>query len=232
MSFSKSFHERSRQNRMILAAVAVIIIIAIIAAGIGWAMRPPQPPPLPEDAAKTQPADAGQGSNQSSVDIKGEAMSHSKPLSIRIPAMDLPETKLVHLGQNPDGTIKVPLGANTNEPAWYKLGPAPGQIGPAILMGHAVDENNEPSIFFKLSSLRAGDKVYIPREDGQTAIFTITKVQTFAKSQFPTELVYGSTDHSALRLVTCGGLGEGTQLGEYTQNVIAFAELTGSEPTQ
>lgn len=229
MILSRNFFQRRRQKRLILAAVAVVIILGAAAIVIGWSLRPPQPPALPENAAQAPKPDP----SASMVDIEGgAALSYSKPASIRIPAMDLPATELMHLGQNPDGTVKVPLGPNTNEPAWYNLGPAPGQIGPAVLMGHAVDENNDPSIFFKLSSLRAGHKVYVPREDGITAIFTITKVKTFPKKQFPTELVYGLTDHAAIRLVTCGGLGEGTQLGEYTQNVVAFGKLTGSQPAR
>lgn len=228
MSFSDRLHERSRRNRMILAAIVVLIIIAAGTVAVGWSLRAPEPPPLPENAAKKESQKPKQASGKSTVE--GKALSYSKPLSIRVPAMDLPATKLMHLGKNPNGTVKVPLGANTNEPAWYKLGVAPGQLGPAIFMGHSVDENNEPSIFFKLSSLRAGDKVYIPREDGKTAIFSITKVKTFPKKQFPTELVYGLTNYAAIRLVTCGGLGDDTKLGEYSQNVIAFGKLTGTQP--
>lgn len=228
MSLSRSFSNKRRQSQMILAAVAVLIIISIIAVGVGLAMRPPQPPPLPENAAKTQAPK--QDSNPSAVEVSGPSMPYSKPSAIRIPAIGLKSTPLLHYGQNPDGTVRVPLGAQTNEPAWYKLGPAPGQIGPAMIMGHVVDENNQPSIFYKLSALRKGDKVFIPRKDGQTAIFKITKVKTFPKNDFPTEMVYGPTDYSSLRLVTCGGLGGNVQLGEYSQNVIAFGKLTGKKP--
>lgn len=225
MKIFQGLSQRSRQNRLILAAIVILIIFGVTAGAIGWSMRPPELPAPPDNAAtETMP-------NKSTNEATGPSLSYSKPKSIRIPAMDLPATKLMHLGQNPNGTVKVPLGKNTNEPAWYDLGPAPGQIGPAMLMGHSVDENNDPSIFFNLSKLRSGDKVYIPREDGKTAIFTITGVKTFDKNKFPTDMIYGPTNHSAIRLVTCGGLGDDTQLGEYTQNVIAFGKLTGSQPS-
>jgi hypothetical protein len=35
--------------------------------------------------------------------------------------------------------------------AWYRLGPAPGQVGPALIVGH-VDTKRSVAVFFFLSS--------------------------------------------------------------------------------
>ncbi len=49
---------------------------------------------------------------------------------------------------------------------------------------------------------------------------------TYAKSDFPTDAVYGDIDHAGLRLITCGGaFDEAT--GNYRSNVVVFARLTG-----
>ena len=51
-------------------------------------------------------------------------------------------------------------------------------------------------------------------------------VRRFRKSQFPTRLVYGNTDHAALRLITCGGPFDSA--GHYRDNVVVLASLVAS----
>jgi hypothetical protein len=60
-------------------------------------------------------------------------------------------------------------------------------------------------VFFRLGSLRRHDRVLVSRADNTVAIFEVDNVQRFRKTHFPTKLVYGDTDHAALRLITCGG---------------------------
>ena len=53
-----------------------------------------------------------------------------------------------------------------------------------------------------------------------------TRVTRVPKHAFPTEQVYGYTDHAALRLITCGG----TYLEKrhrYLENVVVYARLDG-----
>ncbi len=49
---------------------------------------------------------------------------------------------------------------------------------------------------------------------------------TYAKSDFPTDAVYGDIDHAGLRLITCGGFFD-EDTGDYEDNVVVFAELVG-----
>ena len=58
-------------------------------------------------------------------------------------------------------------------------------------------------------------------------MFTVDRVAEYAKAAFPTGEVYGGLDHSALRLVTCGGQFDRYRR-EYLGNVIAFATLTST----
>lgn len=225
MSLVSRLQQITRRSRLVLAGTVVFAVLGVGAVAAGIAFLPPEAPTPPESAA-----DKGASSGEDSLDIEGPVMPYSKPVLLKIPKLGI-NSNLIHLGKNPDGTIAVPLGDNTNKPAWYKNSPAPGQVGPTIIEGHLVDENNNPSIFFELGNLRPGDKVEVPREDGKTAIFEITSVETFDKNSFPTKRVYGFKDHAAIRLITCGGAFN-PQLDRYPKNIIAFGELTGQAPTR
>jgi hypothetical protein len=55
------------------------------------------------------------------------------------------------------------------------------------------------------------------------AVFAVDDVRHFRKSRFPTKLVYGDTDHAALRLITCGGPFD--PQGHYRDNIVVLASL-------
>ena len=123
------------------------------------------------------------------------------------------------LGLQKDGTLEVPPGAF---PAgWFTGAPTPGELGPAIIVGHVRFET--PGVFARLTDLRRDDEINVARKDGSTAEFRVTRVEHFAKAAFPTKKVYGNIDHAGLRLITCGGLDADTN--KFDENVVVFAEL-------
>jgi sortase (surface protein transpeptidase) len=126
------------------------------------------------------------------------------------------------LGLNFDGSVQVPSG--TTQPGWFDLGPTPGQVGSAVLLGH-VDSYRGPGVFFQLRTLAAGDQVDVDLADGDTAQFTVDSVEQFSKQAFPSQRVYGSHGSSDLQLVTCGGVFD-HQTGGYLSNVVVFTSLT------
>ncbi|HET6193906.1 MAG TPA: class F sortase, partial [Trebonia sp.] len=79
------------------------------------------------------------------------------PVALTIPAIGV-QTKLVDLGVTNAGTLQVP--ASTAVAGWYTGGPRPGAVGPAVIAGH-IDSRVGPGIFFRLSQLRPGDRVYV-----------------------------------------------------------------------
>jgi hypothetical protein len=66
----------------------------------------------------------------------------------------------------------------------------------------------------------------VGRADGTLAVFTVTGVRMYSKDEFPTAAVYGPVPDAELRLITCGGIFDGS-LGSYLSNVVVFARLTG-----
>jgi Sortase domain len=168
-----------------------------------------------------------------STATQGPELARSLPISISIPAIGV-SSRLLYVGLNPDGTIQVPPLDDppfTNEAAWYKYSPTPGQLGPSIIEGHVDSSDAGPSVFFRLGALEPGDLVYITLADRQVAVFRITGVRLYLKDQFPTSTVYGNTDYAGLRLITCGGSFD-EQSRHYRSNVVAFASLVSSHPAQ
>ena len=151
----------------------------------------------------------------------GPILSASPPTAIDIPSIGVRTSNLVDLGLAADGSLQAPR--DFSSVGWYAAGPSPGELGPAILGGH-VDSHNGPAIFYRLGALRPGAKVAVSRKDGSTATFRVDRVQRFPKDHFPTALVYGSTNRSELRLITCGG-SFNQKTGHYVDNVVAFAHL-------
>ena len=146
-------------------------------------------------------------------------MPRSVPVRVRIPAIGV-DSRLMSLGLQDDDTIEVPPQAF---PAgWYTGAPTPGELGPAILVGH-VHYDDSDGVFADLRRLRPGDEVVVGRKDGRSAVFQVTRVRHYAKDRFPTAKVYGDIDHAGLRLITCGG--HDLVSGRYEDNVIAFARL-------
>ena len=146
----------------------------------------------------------------------------SPPVAVAIPALGV-TADVVRLGLQEDGSMEVPAGAELA--GWYEQGPTPGEIGPAVLAAH-VDWADEPGVFQDVAALEPGDDVLVTRADGTTADFRVARVVSYPKTRFPTDAVYGDLDRPGLRLITCGGEFDEAS-GDYADNVVVFAELTG-----
>lgn len=152
--------------------------------------------------------------------------ARSVPLTLSIAAIGVSVALGAPLGLDADGTVQVPTG--TQQPGWFRLGPTPGEIGSAVILGH-VDSYLGPGVFFQLRTLATGDQVDVGLSDGVTAQFTVNAVAMYSKQQFPAQRVYGSHGASALQLVTCGGVFD-HQTGSYLSNIVVYTSLTAVIP--
>jgi sortase (surface protein transpeptidase) len=139
---------------------------------------------------------------------------------LRIPAIGL-DVPVSEVGLNSDDTIQVP--DSFTEPAWYRLGPSPGQAGSAVILGH-VDSYRGPAVFFRLRALLPGDLVEVTLANGVIVQFVVRSVAEYLKADFPDRLVYGSHGYSGLQLVTCGGVFN-TATRHYLSNVVVYTSL-------
>lgn len=154
-------------------------------------------------------------------------VQRSAPVALRIPVLRL-AVPVSALGTNADGTVQVPTDYQL--PGWFRLGPAPGQLGSAVILGH-VDSYDGPAVFFRLRSLRPGDRVEVESADGTLSTFAVRAVETYLKRDFPARLVYASHGYSALQLVTCGGEFDARRRS-YLSNVVAFTALVQTRPAR
>jgi sortase (surface protein transpeptidase) len=152
-------------------------------------------------------------------------LGRSVPVHLDIPAIGV-STPLMALGLNGDGTVAVPPLRPDAPAGWYRHLASPGEVGPAVILGH-VDTAAGPAVFYRLRDLRPGDTIRVRRTDGSTAMFAVDHLAQYPKSAFPANAVYGSVDHPALRLVTCGGVFDAIH-GEYRGNLTVYATLTAT----
>jgi sortase (surface protein transpeptidase) len=219
-------------QRVLVTMGVLALSIALVAFVVVLNSRPPRservlPPPNTElTKAKSNPKKSQSpilpppggvaGSNVDLSHVSSEA-TFADPTALRIPAIGL-QTTVVALGRNPDGSAAVPSA--TTFTGWYDLGPVPGEIGPAVIIGH-VDSYTGPGVFFNLKSLLPGDIITVI--DGSAPVsFRIQQVVTYAKDDFPTDEVFGPTPDAELRLITCGGPFD-RAIGHYEDNVVVYA---------
>jgi LPXTG-site transpeptidase (sortase) family protein len=151
-----------------------------------------------------------------------EPLPRSVPRFVRIPGIGV-DAPVMKVGLDADGSVQVPpLGAH-NLAGWYRSGPAPGQRGPAVILGH-VDSKTGISVFYRLRDLHAGDRVYVTLADKKVAAFVVDGLQKVAKDAFPTASVYGQAGYPSLRLITCGGPFD-QATGHYLDNIVVYAHL-------
>jgi len=149
-------------------------------------------------------------------------LRRSIPTRVSIPALEV-RADVVEVGRADDGSIATPPGDPVRQTGWYGFGPAPGELGTAVIVGH-VDTKTEPAVFARLASVAPGKLVEVSRQDGRVATFAVDSVESFPKTAFPVDRIFLPADRPRLALVTCGGRWIGGELG-YSDNVIVFATL-------
>ncbi len=228
-----------------LASVSLLAAGAVL---VGFGLDRPGPPPQPPAASvaaapSTAPSSAGPSSasrssatpsralrshvptpdTARSASAVGPFLNASRPTRLDVRSIGLSSTNFVPLQVLRDGTLSVPVDAD--QVGFYAAGATPGQLGSAVLAAHVDTASGREGAFYRLGAVRDGDQIRVTRADGTTPVFTVDRVQAFAKSAFPTAAVYESDLASAqLRLITCGGPLDGD--GTYRDNVVVFAHLT------
>ena len=125
-----------------------------------------------------------------------------------------------------EGAMEVPSG--TVDVAWFALGPQPGQKGSAVIGGHFGIENGVPFVFYNLSKLKAGDKVYIIDDKGDTLTFVVNTSTLFAANADATNVFTSSDGLAHLNLITCEGIWNEIS-GEYPDRTVVFTTQVSSE---
>jgi Sortase domain len=194
---------------VVVAGGALVLIPVSAALTSASSPEPPDPTPTRPTAIASPVTGA---SWHTSASVVGFEPRHLSIETLGVSA------EVVPIGLSPDGVLDPPDDAA--DVGWYSESSKPGEIGPAVLVGH-LDSRTGPAVFARLSQLSEGDVITAEGTNESRATFTVSSVVSFPRDQFPSDAVYGATPDPQLRLITCGGpyrKGQG-----YEQNVVVTA---------
>jgi sortase (surface protein transpeptidase) len=123
------------------------------------------------------------------------------------------------LGLDPQGALAVPSTAGGL--GWWADGPRPGETGAAVVVGH-VDLDGRRGVFARLAGATPGTLVEVQSGSRGPVRYRVTRVDRYAKTSFPSSVVYRPSAEAELRLVTCGGRFD-PRTGHYEDNVVVQA---------
>jgi hypothetical protein len=147
------------------SAVLLVAAVAVAATAVGGA-----------SALTTPPSRSSEPAHDAVQDIVEVGLGRSVPVRIMIPSIDV-DAEVVPLGLD-GGELAAPPDAT--RAGWYERGTSPGELGSAVIVGHAVPERLPgPAVFAQLDRVTPGDRIRVVREDGAVASFTVDRVKDF-----------------------------------------------------
>lgn len=143
----------------------------------------------------------------------------SPPDRVRIPALSV-DAPVSPVGIAGDGEVEVPADVTTV--GWYRFGPAPGQPGSSVLVGHVDDYRQGVGALARIGDLNPGDAVEVADENGTVSTFTVVAREQWNKADTPLDRLFDRGGSARLVLLTCGGDFDDARL-EYTDNIAVTA---------
>ena len=145
----------------------------------------------------------------------------SPPAELLIPALNV-HRAVEGVGASRSGVMNLPV--NAWNAGWYNRGPIPGAPGDAVIEGHA-GYPDQPMIFGKLATLRAGDQIVVVLADKSQRLFVVVSTSSVPVGFAPPGLgsPYGAP---RLTLITCSGDFDDTSK-TYSKRLVLQASYAG-----
>ncbi|GAB3853294.1 hypothetical protein GCM10028801_05680 [Nocardioides maradonensis] len=193
----------TRQQLVVLGGVAAMAVaVLLLAPLVGSRDQAPDnrtmPTAMEHKAAPQQ---------RSMVDVSRtwNTTHRVRPRSLAFGAAGV-KVRLDQVRMTPAGTLGTPSAGRA---AWFSQGAAPGQRGPAVIVGDAS------GVFARLDRAHRGDRFTTVRSDGSVIRFVVDAVASVDAAHFPSQRVYGASLKPLARLISYD-----TATG---RNVIVFA---------
>lgn len=147
------------------------------------------------------------------------------PVRLIIPSIHLDAT-IEAVGQDAQGYAGVPQ--NSQNVAWYNVGPAPGEQGNAVISGH-LDDKVGPAVFWHLGKVKVGDTVTVVDQSGVERTFKVLEVAIYPYKEAPLHKIFGFDLEYDLNLITCTGVWN-HKTHTYAQRLIVYTRLVPPTP--
>ncbi|WP_068925270.1 class F sortase [Planobispora rosea] len=146
----------------------------------------------------------------------------AEPVALVVPRAGV-NAPITWIGPAHDGVLDAPPLRRADLVGWDRSGPAPGEAGPAVIVGH-LDTRTGPAVFARLPGVARGDAVAVVRSDGTVVVFRVSSVERARKEAFPVSRVYRVRPYPTIRLVTCGGRYDHKRQS-YEDNLIVYGDF-------
>lgn len=213
------------RSRLLLVASAVLLL-AVLVAWLAWperdgsadleAVAPVASTTTTSTTAATTPVEDDPTTTTGTTTPAPPPIT--APVRLRIPAIDV-DASIVPVALAPDGQMEVPPATDVG---WYRLGPAPGAVGSAVLAAH-VDLAGQRGAFFDLRSVPVGAEVLV-EGDGRTQRYVVSFREQEAKDTVQLDRYFTTEGPTRLTLITCGGAFD-RSARHYDDNIIITALL-------
>lgn len=142
------------------------------------------------------------------------------PLRIGIPsiAVDADVEKVSLAADGSMGVPKDPLNA-----AWYELGPHPGEIGNAVIVGHVNWIKGATGVFADLRKLKPGDVIDVQDDGGAIIAFVVRERRKYDAAADATGIFVSHDGKAHLNLITCDGSWV-KSAKQYSERLVVFAD--------
>jgi sortase (surface protein transpeptidase) len=148
-----------------------------------------------------------------------DAITRFLPVQLEVPRLGV-SAPIDATGVAQDGQAEVP--ENAARVGWYRFGPAPGEAGATVIVGHVDSRKYGKGALYPLREARVGDEVLMNVDSGEQMSYEIVDVTRYDKVTLPAEQLFKRTGDPVLHIITCGGPYV-PSLGGYQQNLVVTA---------
>lgn len=150
-------------------------------------------------------------------------LKKSAPIPVRLKIAKIKvDAAIEQMGLTIGGDMDAPAGPRTV--GWYRYGPAPGEIGSAVLDGHyGTWKNGERSVFDNLGKLKKGDVIEVVDAAGASFNFAVRESRNYLPEADATAVFKSSDGLAHLNIITCEGT-YNPKTKTYSQRLVVFAD--------
>jgi sortase A len=198
--------------------ISIILGLLVVSAAAAYVAAPTNQPPPTNQVANQEVAPA---SSVVSHSPSPTGVQPALPLKLTIPSIGV-DADVEHVGLDSEKRMDVPK--NDENVAWYELGTPVGQQGSAVIAGHFDDPQGNPSVFYKLGTLKKDDEIIVETAGGTELVYVVESVAEHPDATFPLQQVFERKDAQRLNLITCSGSFDTTQ-ENYTHRLVVYSVL-------